>query len=93
MFYLMKGENDKAIECVEKMAHYAIAFDSLPETQRYSSVLLNTIEYKNERYESGVGVPLCAKLIRGRFSGRVWSAIRNNPRFIAAIDKMEQLVK
>ena len=93
MFYLIKSENEKALECFEKMAHYAVAFDSLPESQTYSSVLLNTIEYKNERYESGVGVPLCAKLLRGHFGGRVWSAIRNNPRFTAAVEMMEKLVK
>ena len=51
------------------------------------------IEYKNERFDSGVGVPLCAKLLRGRFGGRVWSAIRNNPRFITAVEMMEKLSK
>lgn len=93
MFRLIKGENDKALECFEKMAHYAVTFDSLPEKQTYSSVLLNKVEYKNERYESGVGVPLCAKLLRGRFAGRVWSGIRNDARFIAAVEMMEKIIK
>ncbi|MBR2336083.1 MAG: helix-turn-helix transcriptional regulator [Clostridia bacterium] len=93
IFNLMKGDNQRALECFESMAHYAVAFDALPASDTYSSVLINTVEYKNERYDSGSGIPLCAKLLRGRFAGRVWSAIRNDTRFIAAVEKMEAFVK
>ena len=93
MLNLIKGNKERAVECVEKMAEYAVAFDSLPASRNYSSVLINTIEFKNERYESGVGVTLCAKLLRGRFANRVWAPIKNDPRFTAAVEMMEKYAK
>ncbi len=93
MLYLLKGDRATAIRCVEKMAKYAIAFDSLPDSARYASVLLNTIEYKNEKPEGFEGLTLCGKLLRGRFSNRIWAGIRNDARFIAAIESMEKTLR
>ena len=88
MLYLLKGNRGAALDCVEKMAEYAVAFDSLPELSRYESVLLNTVDYKIEKHEGFEGVTLCDKLLRGRFANRIWSPIRNDERFIAAIEAM-----
>ncbi len=93
MLYLVKGDKTSAIDCVEKMAEYAIAFDSLPEIKKYSSVLINTIEYKNERYEGVEGISLCSKLLRGRFANRIWSSIRNDGRFVAAVESMAKYAR
>jgi hypothetical protein len=93
MLYLMKGDRITAIKCVENMAKYAISFDSLPDSARYSSVLLNTIEYKNEKPEGFEGLTLCEKLLRGRFSNRIWADIRNDARFVAAIESMEKTLR
>lgn len=89
MLYLMKGDKDKAIECVESMARFAIAFDSLSDEEKYTGVLINSLEYKNERPEGVEGPSLCQKLLRGRFANRIWSPIRNDARFISAIASME----
>ena len=88
MLYLMNGNKEKAIDCIEKMAEYAIAFDNLPESRTYSSVLINTVEYKNEKYDDDSAVTLCAKLLRGNFANRVWSPIRDDERFRAAVSSM-----
>ncbi len=90
MLYLLKGNRTAALDCVEKMATYATAFDSLPESAKYESVLLNTIEYKSEKHEGFEGLTLCDKLLRGRFANRIWSPIRNDERFITAIDSMSK---
>lgn len=87
--YLVKGDRENAIKCVEKMAHYAIEFDSLPETAKYESVLLNTIDYNTEKREGVETLTLCEKLLRGRFSNRIWAPIRDDARFIAAVESME----
>jgi transcriptional regulator with XRE-family HTH domain len=88
MLYLINGNKEKAIECIEKMAEHAVAFDTLPESKTYSSVLINTVEYKNEKYDNDGAVTLCAKLLRGNFANRVWSAIREDERFKAAVSTM-----
>lgn len=88
MLYLISGEKDKAIDCVENMAKHAIAFDTRPEEGKYTSVLLNKLENKRDT-ES---ITLCSKLLRGRFASRIWQPIRTNERFIAAVDSMSQYV-
>lgn len=88
--YLLKGNKARAVDCVEKMAEHALAFDSLPESASYESVLLNTIEYHNDKRDDVETLTLCEKLLRGRFANRLWAPIRNEARFIAAIDSMEK---
>ena len=88
MLYLLKGDREMAVDCVEKMSHFAIEFDSLPENAKYGSVLLNTIEYSSVKPEGVESLTLCEKLLRGRFSNRIWAPVRNNARFIAAIEAM-----
>ena len=88
MLYLVKGDREEAVICVEQMAKYAVQFDSIEGAHTYSSVLLNTIAY-----EKGEGVTLCEKLMRGRFANRIWAPIRNDARFIAAISSMEAYVR
>ncbi len=93
MLYLAKGDRESALLCIERMAEYAIAFDALPNKSTYSSVLLNTVEYINQNAD-GTSVPtLCEKLLRGRFSNRIWASVRNHERFIAAIDSMTKTLE
>ncbi len=87
MLYILKGDRESAIDCVEKMAEYAVQFDSTSNSATYSSLLLNTIEYNK-----GAGVSLCAKLLRGRFANRIWAPIRNEARFVEAVQKMESFI-
>ena len=93
MLYLANGDRAEAISCIEKMAEYATAFDSLPEKSTYGSVLLNTIVYENEKRDGVESITLCEKLLRGRFANRIWSPIRNDERFIAAISKMAEYTR
>ncbi len=87
MLYLMQGDRASALDCVEKMAEYAIAFDTRPETANYSSILINKVEHTR-----GSDVSLCSKLLRGRFSSRIWAPIKSEARFVAAISAMEKHV-
>jgi hypothetical protein len=85
MLYLVKGDRDAAVECVELMAKYAVDFDTADNGSTYSSLILNTIGY-----EKSEGVTLCEKLLRGRFATRIWAPIRNDERFVAAVEAMEK---
>ncbi len=93
MLYLAKGDRESALLCIERMADHAIAFDSLPEKSTYTSVLINTIEYVNEKSENSESLTLCAKLLRGRFSNRIWAPIRNHERFISAVNLMAKTLE
>ncbi len=88
MLYLAKGDKAQALDCIEKMAEYAIAFDALPESQKYSSVLINSLEFKNSKSEGFEAPTLCSKLLRGRFSTRIWASIKNEERFVTAVNNM-----
>ena len=85
MLYLMQGDRAKALDCVEKMAEYAVAFDTRPEKANYSSILINKVEHTRSGDTS-----LCSKLLRGRFSSRIWAPIKNEAKFAAAIQLMEK---
>ena len=50
--------------------------------------ILDSVEYKNEKRDGVPSLTLCAKLLRGRFANRIWAPIRNDQRFIEAIDSM-----
>ena len=93
MLYLVNGDRSAALSCVEKMADYATAFDSLPERSNYNSVVLNTLVYENEKREGVDNVTLCEKLLRGRFSNRIWAPIRNDERFVAAVTRMAEYTR
>lgn len=86
MLYLMQGDRGAALDCVEKMVHHAIAYDTRPQSATYSSILINKVEHIND----SEGVSLCAKLLRGRFSSRIWMPIKNEARFIAAVELLEK---
>ena len=88
MLYLAKGDKESALLCVERMAEHAIAFDSLPQKSTYNSVLINTIEFVNEKCDDSQAPTLCEKLLRGGFSNRIWSSIRNHERFAKAVASM-----
>lgn len=93
MLYLLKSDSDSAIGCVEKMAEHAIAYDERPEGVNYSSILLNKIEYTRGGEGENESVTLCARLLRGRFASRIWSPIKTDPRFIAAVEKMSEYTR
>ncbi len=90
MLYLAKGDRESALLCIERMAEHAVAFDSLPEKQAYSSVLINTVEYINENADGSAAPSLCSKLLRGNFANRIWAPIRDNERFVAAVASMTE---
>ncbi len=92
MLHLAIGEVDSALDCVEKMAKHAIAFDKRPDKCLYSSVLLNKIEYENKVSPDMESITLCEKLLRGRFESRIWASVRSNPRFVAAVESMAEIV-
>ncbi len=91
MLYLAKGDRDSALLCIERMSEHAVAFDSLPEKSTYSSVLINTVEYVNGDPEGNLSPSLCSKLLKGNFANRIWAPVRDNERFINAIDAMRSL--
>lgn len=88
MLHLMNGDRTQAVECVELMAKYAIAYDTRPLGDIYSSVLINKVTDS----KGSDSVSLCARLLRGRFSSRIWSPIRNESGFVNAIRSMEQYI-
>ena len=87
MLYLMDSKTEEAINCAVKMSEHAVKFDTRPDSAKYSSVLLNKVEYnKGDAHE----ITLCSKLMRGRFQNRVWAPIKTDPRFVAAVEAMAE---
>lgn len=88
MFYLSERQTAAALESFERMADYAIAYDERPDTATYSSVIINRVPYDKSRDTEARGIGKCARLLKGRFQGRIWAPIRGDERFKDAVARM-----
>ena len=92
ILYLSKGDTDAALGMIEQMADYAVAFDSRPDSGRYSSVVIDRVEYDKSADSEDRGVnpaqSKCARLAAGLASARAFQPIRQEPRFRAAVERM-----
>lgn len=88
MFYLSERQTAAALESFERMADYAIAYDERPDTATYSSVIINRVPYDRSRDTEARGIGKCARLLKGRFQGRIWAPIRGDERFKDAVARM-----
>lgn len=88
MLHLAANHIPAALDCVEKMADAAIAFDHRPATGVYTSVIINRVAYDRAEDTEARGLSKCARLLQGRFASRIWAPIRSNERFRAAIARM-----
>ncbi len=90
MLHLAANHIPAALEYVEKMADAAIAYDHRPATATYTSVIINRVPYDRAEDTEARGISKCARLLQGRFANRVWSPIRTNDRFRAAVARMAE---
>ena len=88
MFYLAEGQNAKALEAFERMVDYAILCDNRPDTARYTSVIINRVNYDKSEDTEAKGISKCARLLRGKFAARIWAPIRGTEAFKAAVERM-----
>ncbi len=89
MLLLSQGESAKALNTFERMAAYAIAHDERPDEAVYPSVAVNGVRYCRAEDTEARGLSKCARLLKGNFSARIWSPIRQEPRFRAAVERMQ----
>ncbi len=90
MLYLSAGHSAEALEAFERMADWAVAFDTRPDTAVYASVIINRVPYDKTEDTEAKGISKCARLLRGNFGARIWSPIRGNERFKVAVAKMAE---
>lgn len=92
LLYLEKGEPEAALEQIEHLTDYAIAYDRRPTEAVYSSTLLDHVTYSRaadatERHtnpEAGK----CARMLSQLSHGRAFAALRREPRFRAALARL-----
>ncbi len=90
MLHLAAGHMAAALDCTEKMADAAIAYDRRPATATYASVIINHVPYDRTEDTEARGLSKCARLLQGRFAARIWAPIRANDRFRAAVTRMAE---
>ena len=89
MLHLAAGNNEAALEAFLLMADYAVRYDERPEVATYSSVIINAVPYDRGADTEARGISKCARLLKGNFASRVWSPIRSDERFRAAVSRMQ----
>lgn len=88
MLYLSAGHNAEALDCFERMADYAILYDTRPASATYASVIINRVPYDKSEDTEAKGISKCARLLRGSFAARIWAPIRGHERFKGAVSRM-----
>ncbi len=88
MLLLSEGEHAEALNTFERMAAYAVLYDERPDEAVYPSVAINSVRYRRDEDTEARGISKCARLLRGNFSARIWSPIRSEERFRAAVARM-----
>ena len=88
MLYLSAGHNAEALDAFERMADYAVLYDTRPDTATYTSVIINRVPYDKSEDTEAKGISKCARLLRGNFAARIWAPIRGHERFKAAVKRM-----
>ena len=88
MLYLSVGHDTEALDAFERMADYAVLYDTRPDTAVYSSVIINRVPYDKSEDTEAKGISKCARLLRGNFAARIWAPIRGHERFKEAVGRM-----
>lgn len=88
MLYLSVGHNAEALDAFERMADYAVLYDTRPDTATYASVIINRVPYDKSEDTEAKGISKCARLLRGNFAARIWAPIRGTERFKGAVGRM-----
>ena len=88
MFYLAEGNSTEALDAFERMADYAVLYDTRPDTATYTSVIINRVPYDKSEDTEAKGLSKCARLLRGKFAARIWTPIRGHERFKEAVKRM-----
>lgn len=88
LLYLSQGQIEEALEAFEKMADYAIRYDTRPKQATYTSVIINYVSYDREKDTEAKGISKCARLLRGGFSPRIWAPLRDREGFKQAVKRM-----
>ena len=88
MLYLSVGHNAEALDAFERMADYAVRYDTRPDTAVYTSVIINRVPYDKSEDTEAKGISKCARLLRGNFAARIWAPIRGHERFKEAVGRM-----
>ena len=89
MLLLAAGNTEAALEAFLLMADYAVRYDERPESATYSSVIINAVPYDRGADTEARGISKCARLLKGNFAARIWSPIRSDERFRAAVSRMQ----
>lgn len=92
LLYMEKGDTDAALEQIERMADYAVAYDSRPAEAVYGSALINRVTYSRaadgtERH-TDPDAGKCARLLPHLTGSRVFAPLQDHPRFRAAVGRM-----
>jgi tetratricopeptide (TPR) repeat protein len=88
MLHLSVGHNAEALDAFERMADYAVLYDTRPDTATYTSVIINRVPYDKSEDTEAKGISKCARLLRGNFAARIWAPIRGHERFKGAVGRM-----
>ncbi|MCL2665826.1 MAG: helix-turn-helix transcriptional regulator [Defluviitaleaceae bacterium] len=87
--YCAAGKNDSALDCLAKAAKNAAGFDSKSDCEKYTSLAVRGIDERH-RFVRSSPSNQCGDLLDSILSNCRFELIKDDPRFIAALNELEK---
>ena len=92
--YILLNDFDNALDCLEKAADFAIAFDTMPEIFTHTSIISNGNEFsKAKNLAKDYDYNDSYEMLHDHLPGEKYDPIRETERFKAVAAKLEQYAK
>lgn len=92
LLYMEKGDPDAALEQIERMADYAVAYDERPAESVYTATLINRVAYvradDDTARHTNPAVGKCARMLPHLTGSRAFATLQQQPRFRDAVARM-----
>ncbi len=88
LLHASAGNDEAALDDLEHMADWAVAFDRRPEQAVYSSVLINRVHYDRAE-DTDLPGSQCLRLLRSVSANRAFTCLSQFPRFRAVLERLE----
>lgn len=85
------GRVDEALDTLAKAAEHAIAYDTLPQSAPYTSLLTRELTYKKVETSTTTEYNYAHYMLRFLKKSPLYADVREDPRVVAIMERLEQV--
>lgn len=90
MDYITIKDTESALDCIEKAAEHAVAYDLIPEIYPHTSMLFSGYDYKRSSISKDYSCNNCRQLLNRCLSDTIYDPLRSTESFEAVTALLEK---